>query len=133
MGQMESDQDRTGAQARAIARQAEGNTFAASLIGLDGEEAVRRTTDRGFEPQAIPHTVEAITLDLRHNPIPTLPRRERQGRPSPRRLIARYAAVGCVASDHAAFRAPADLRLFAGCGLKPVCGHQVAGRACSYA
>lgn len=69
MGQVESDQDRTRAQSRAVARQAEGNTFAASLVGLDWEEAVRRTTDRGFEPEAIPHMVEAVTLDLRHNRI----------------------------------------------------------------
>jgi hypothetical protein len=68
-GQVESDQDRTRAQARAVARQAEGNTFAASLVGLDREEAARRTTDRGFEPEAIPHTVEAVILDLRHNRI----------------------------------------------------------------
>jgi hypothetical protein len=65
----DSDQHRARAQARAVARQAEGNTFAASLVGLDCDEAVNRTSDRGFEPQVIPHTVEAVTLDLRHNRI----------------------------------------------------------------
>jgi len=69
MGQVDSDQDRARAQARAVARQTEGNAFAASLVGLDWEEAVRRTSGRGFEPQAIPHTVEAVTMDLRTNRI----------------------------------------------------------------
>ncbi len=72
MAQMGSDQDRARAQAHAAAQAcalAEGNTFAASLVGLGWEEAIRRTTDRGFEPQAIAHTVEAVTLDLRHNRI----------------------------------------------------------------
>lgn len=68
-GLMGSEKDRARSQARAVARQAEGNTFAASLVGLDCDEAVRRSTDHGFEPQVIPHTVEAVTLDLRTNRI----------------------------------------------------------------
>jgi hypothetical protein len=48
---MGSEEDRTHAQARAVARQAEGNAFAATLVGLDQDEAVSRTTDHGFEPR----------------------------------------------------------------------------------
>lgn len=66
---MASGEDRARAQARAVARQAEGNTFAVSLVGLECDEAVSRTTAHGFEPQVIPHTVEAVTLDLRTNRI----------------------------------------------------------------
>ena len=66
---MGSDQDRARGQARAVARQAASSALAESLVGLQREQAVSRTMDRGFEPQVIPHTADAITMDLRHNRI----------------------------------------------------------------
>jgi hypothetical protein len=49
----------------ASARLIEGNELAESLVGLDVTEAVQLATERGFEPRLIPHTVEAVTADLR--------------------------------------------------------------------
>lgn len=68
-GQMGSDDERASALDRDMARQTEGNTFAESLAGLDREDAVSRTRERGFDPVVVPHTVEQITLDLRVNRI----------------------------------------------------------------
>ena len=66
---MGSDEGRADPHGRAKARQAEGECLAASLVGLDREDAVSRTRERGFDPDVVPHTVDAITMDLRHNRI----------------------------------------------------------------
>jgi hypothetical protein len=64
---MFADRERVRAQERAQDRQAKGQALAPTLVGLDGEEAVRRATEQGFEAQVVPHTVEAVTADLNHN------------------------------------------------------------------
>jgi hypothetical protein len=61
------DQDRARAQERARERQSEGQSFASSLIGLDGKEAAYRARERGFEPQVVPHDVDAVTADFSLN------------------------------------------------------------------
>ena len=64
---MDADAERDRAQKRAQVRQAEGQALAPSLVGLDGDEAARRASERGFEAQVVPHSVEAVTADLNHN------------------------------------------------------------------
>ena len=54
---------------RANTRLIEGNELAESLVGMDAGEAVRLATERGFDPEVLPHTVEAVTSDLRWNRI----------------------------------------------------------------
>lgn len=66
-GLVDADGARDRAQERAQVRQAEGQALAPSLVGLDGDEAARRATERGFETRVVPHSVEAVTADLNHN------------------------------------------------------------------
>ena len=68
-GHMGAHDDRARAQDRARGRQAEGSVLAASLVGLDVEAALGQVEERGFDPQVVPHDVEAVTADLRHNRI----------------------------------------------------------------
>jgi len=51
------------------ARLEEGRTFAPTLVGLECDAAVERVTERGFDPQVVPHTAEAVTADLGANRI----------------------------------------------------------------
>ena len=39
--------------------------LAASLVGLGADDAVRRATDAGFDPQVVPPEVTAVTMDFR--------------------------------------------------------------------
>ena len=65
---MGSDEERATPQDLANARLAEGNTCAASLVGLGHADAAGRARQRGFEPEVTPHMVDVI-LDLRPNRI----------------------------------------------------------------
>jgi len=51
------------------ARLAEGHALAPSLVGLDRDAAIERARGLGFDPQPIPATAEAITLDSNANRI----------------------------------------------------------------
>lgn len=46
------------------ARLAKGREFAPSLAGLDREAAEEQAVKRGYRPQVIPSTAEAVTADL---------------------------------------------------------------------
>ena len=50
---------------RERARLAEGNTFAASLVGLDRDRAVSQTKEHGFDPELVLPTTVFLTLDCR--------------------------------------------------------------------
>jgi len=50
-------------------RLAEGGALAATLVGLPSDEALARARERGFDAEAVPHWVEAVTMDLRPNRV----------------------------------------------------------------
>ena len=44
---------------------ADAAAFAPSLVGLGSDDAVRRATEAGFDPQVVPPGVTAVTMDFR--------------------------------------------------------------------